>query len=229
MRASALLYSVLLVACAATLSARPIFSGPVPTNAGKFTIPSAAEDHDANAHLSHAHSTAHERHNGPYAHAYTLQHSADPHGERRRPLALAEQSHPSSEEVGLHFHTPAVHAVLGSAIRRARAVEDMDLLPRRLEARKKKEHKKEPPKKAAPAKPKPAKKKHHVNWKKVGSTAATVAGDVGKFILHLFRREDPELFARLLDHDVDEELMAREDLVELLRRSGRDMILDRLD
>ncbi|KAH9920602.1 uncharacterized protein B0H18DRAFT_588502 [Fomitopsis serialis] len=56
MHASALLYTVLLVASAATLSARPIFSGPVPTNAERIVSPSPAEDHDANAHLSHAHS-----------------------------------------------------------------------------------------------------------------------------------------------------------------------------
>ncbi|KAH9920615.1 uncharacterized protein B0H18DRAFT_956999 [Fomitopsis serialis] len=81
-----------------------------------------------------------------------------------------------------------------------------------------------------------------VNWKKVGSTAATVAGDVGKFLLHcagaripivrprlrrgyfpngvgkfmqrLPRSEDPELFSR----EFDEELFARALNDELVAR-----------
>ncbi|KAH9920620.1 uncharacterized protein B0H18DRAFT_1121855 [Fomitopsis serialis] len=74
MRVSILLYPALLVASAATISARPILSGPVQQSPS----PSLEEARDISTHLSHIpNSGTHDRHSGPYVHAYAMHHSAD--------------------------------------------------------------------------------------------------------------------------------------------------------
>ncbi|KZT65530.1 hypothetical protein DAEQUDRAFT_740611 [Daedalea quercina L-15889] len=204
MRTPFLFHCVLLLTSAASVFARPIYSGTVETSIGQSSYTVRAE-HD-HSHPPHTQTGTHGHHD------YRLQPtrtSAGGHSADQRPghhhVALVSdggflqgelQKQEAVRELPARFMY--AHDIFNAPGHSIRAVEEIELLSRRLEARKKKEPKKPsspPPKQSSsPQIPSKPKTKHHVSGKIVGKLAKGIISAF-KFRLRELEGED-QLVAR---------------------------------